>query len=160
MSDQVARQSVIASPRPSPKGRKVKDVPFVELRGRRIQGVISSGSDVERVYCAFFDVSTGNFYCSTNNNRRCGGLGGGACKHITELVGEAIKVHGADGLASALGLDPATTRSARELMGAVHGSETKEPAAEVFARFLNDLRYTEMPCSAEPLPEMSWFISG
>jgi hypothetical protein len=103
MSDSLARRSVIAAPRPSPKGRKVKDVPFVELRGKRIQGVISSGSDVERVYCAFYEAGTGNFYCSTNNNRRCGGLGGGGCKHIVEMVGEAVKVFGADGLASGPG---------------------------------------------------------
>ena len=160
MSDSLARRSVIAAPRPSPKGRKVKDVPFVELRGKRIQGVISSGSDIERVYCAFYEAGTGNFYCSTNNNRRCGGLGGGGCKHIVEMVGEAVKVFGADGLAAALGLDASVTGNARSLMAAARGSETKEPASEVFARFLNELRYTEMPCSNQPIPELSWFISG
>ncbi|MCA9625984.1 MAG: hypothetical protein KC731_43480, partial [Myxococcales bacterium] len=49
--------------------RNVKKVPFVELFGGRVQGVVSSGSDVKRVYVSFMEARTGNFYCSTNNNR-------------------------------------------------------------------------------------------
>ena len=38
------------------------------------------------------------------------------------------------------------------------GTEKKEPASEVFSRFLNYLRYLELTNSNQPLPEMSWFV--
>ena len=50
--------SVPLSDAPS-RPRKVKDVPYVELFGGRVQGVVSSGSDENRVYvCAARRVST------------------------------------------------------------------------------------------------------
>ncbi len=67
-----------------PKKRNIKKVPFVELFHGRLQGVVSSGSDIKRVYVSFFEAGTHDFYCSTNNNRPCGGLGGYPCgKKVT-----------------------------------------------------------------------------
>ncbi|MGK0290957.1 MAG: hypothetical protein ACI86H_002421 [bacterium] len=48
--------------------RNIKKVPFVELFNHRLQGVVSSGSDISRVYVSFFEAETLNYYCSTNNN--------------------------------------------------------------------------------------------
>ena len=46
-----------------PEKRNTKKVPFVELFNGRVQGVVSSGSDINRVYVAFFEAGTGDFYC-------------------------------------------------------------------------------------------------
>lgn len=155
-----SQPSVIPSPRPAAVGRKVADVPFVELFGRRVQGVVSSGSDIDRVYCSFYEGVTGNYYCSTNNNRRCGGLGGSPCKHIGWMMDEAIKAFGADAIATTLQIDPGLAKGSRSAMGAVRGAETKEPAGVVFSRFLGDLRFVELPGSNLPLPELGWFLTG
>lgn len=60
---------VIAPARP----RKLAKVPFVELADGRLQGVVSSGSDIGRVYVSSVAAGTYTFACSTNNNRPCGG---------------------------------------------------------------------------------------
>jgi len=75
-----------------PGKRDIKKVPFVELFGDRLQGVVSSGSDIERVYVSFFAAESLDFYCSTNNNRPCGGLGIYPCKHLQALLQEAIAI--------------------------------------------------------------------
>ena len=54
----------------------VETVPFVEMADGKLRGVVSSGSDIHRVYVSFLEGRTGNYYCCTNNNRPCGGLGG------------------------------------------------------------------------------------
>jgi hypothetical protein len=58
---------------PPARPRKLAKVPFVELADGRLQGVVSSGSDIERVYVS--SVAADGIYsfgCSTNNNRPCG----------------------------------------------------------------------------------------
>ncbi len=150
--------SVITRPRVAGKRRNLSQVPFVELFGGRVQGIVSSGSDWERVYCSFID-NNGDFYCSTNNNRRCGGLGG-PCKHIGQMVDQAIAAYGAAEVAAALKIDLAAAGSARAVFGARRGAEKKEPAGVVFARFLNDLHYVELSGGDEPLPELAWFLTG
>src|SRR4051812_49077188 len=84
--------------------RTVKAVPFVELFSGRLQGVVSSGSDVERVYVAFVEAGSGDYYCCTNNNRPCGGLRGAPCKHIQEMIDEAILQFGGTRVAGYLGV--------------------------------------------------------
>src|SRR5688572_15796006 len=76
--------------------RDVKKVPFVEFLDKRLQGIVSSGSDVERVYVSYFEVGTLNFACATNNNRPCGGLHGYPCSHLQVLLHEAIIQYGFD----------------------------------------------------------------
>src|SRR5262245_35891089 len=86
--------------RPEPPGdRKVEQVPFVELLGRRVQGVVSSGSDVERVYCAFLDGS-GAHYSSTNNNRPDAGTD----KRLGWLLEAAVAQYGLERVARFLGV--------------------------------------------------------
>lgn len=150
--------SVIARPRAASRPRKLSQVPFVELFGGRVQGIVSSGSDWERVYCSFID-NNGDYYCSTNNNRRCGGLGG-PCKHIGQMVDQAILAYGAADVAACLKIDLAAAGSSRAVFGARRGSEKKEPAGVVFARFLGDLHYVELPAGDEPMPELAWFLVG
>lgn len=60
--------------RSSNEKRDVKEVPFVELSDKRLQDVVSSGSDIERVYVSYFEVGTLDYYCNTNNNRPYAGL--------------------------------------------------------------------------------------
>src|SRR5215813_865450 len=74
--------------------RDVKKVPFVELFDHRLQGIVSSGSDIERVYVSYFESRTLNYCCSTNNNRPCGGLRGSPCNHLRELLHEAVNQYG------------------------------------------------------------------
>ena len=93
--------------------RDVREVPFVELQGGRVQGVVSSGSDPQRVYVSFVESRTGDYYCCTNNNRPCGGLRGAPCKHIPEMVDEAIRQFGAAAVAAYLGVS-ARRRSAAD----------------------------------------------
>src|SRR5688572_26616711 len=76
--------------------RDVKKVPFVELLDKRLQGIVSSGSDIERVYVSYFEVGTLNYGCGTNNNRPCGGLRGYPCSHLQELLHEATVQYGFD----------------------------------------------------------------
>ena len=138
--------------------RDIKQVPFVELFNGRLQGVVSSGSDIERVYVSFFEAGTMDYYCSTNNNRPCGGLRGCPCKHLQALLAEAIAQYGIDTVVRFLKVpgDLSSLKSKRDIIARA-GSLKKEPASEVFSRFLNYLRYLELNHSNQPLPEMSWF---
>jgi hypothetical protein len=146
-------------PRPS---RNVKEVPFVELAGGRVQGVVSSGSDIERVYVSFLEGRTGNFGCGTNNNRPCGGLRGSPCKHIAALVAEAVAEFGPARVASYLGLpiDPDGHKSGWGMVLAMPpgGTDLREPPGVVFSRFLAYLELLECRTGAGPSPEMDWFV--
>lgn len=141
--------------------RTVKSVPFVELSGGRVQGVVSSGSDIERVYVSFLEGGTGAYYCCTNNNRPCGGLRGAPCKHIAEMVDEAILQYGPAQVAAYLGLagDPQSFGDAGTVLKALRGSERKESPGVVFSRFLNYLRYCELSARPGTVLEMGWFVS-
>ncbi|TXT57853.1 MAG: hypothetical protein BAJATHORv1_10561 [Candidatus Thorarchaeota archaeon] len=140
--------------------RKVNNVPFVELHDGRLQGVVSSGSSKERVYLAFIKANSHDYYCSTNNNRRCGGLRGTYCKHLRWLLEEAVKQFGAKKVAEYLKLptNPESVKSARNILALLHGSEVKESISEVFSRFLGYLRYLEVESVNEYIPEMAWFF--
>jgi hypothetical protein len=139
------------------KPRKLHDVPFVELYGQRLQGVVSSGSDVNRVYVSFFEAGTTNYWCCTNNNRPCGGRG--LCKHLTKLLEEGALQYGVERVARFLQIPgdiPANT-SHKDLVRYIKGSPVKAEAGMGFSRFLNYLRFVELPASCDPIPEMSWF---
>jgi hypothetical protein len=142
--------------------RDVQKVPYVALYDGRLQGVVSSGSDIERVYVSFFEAGSLDYYCSTNNNRPCGGLRGSPCKHLMSLVGEAAAEYGLEPVARFLRLpgDITALKNVSDLMRRMSsGSQTKDPAGQVFSRFLNYLRYLELAGEpAQPLPEMSWFV--
>jgi len=135
--------------------RTVKKVPFVELREGRIQGVISSGSDIERVYVAFIEVKTGNYSCSTNNNRPCGGLRGSPCKHILEMVSEAAEEFGQQRIAEFLDIAPAEDPGAHLMR--LGGAQAKDNVAVIFSRFLDYLRLCELKCRPGHAAEMNWF---
>ncbi|MFO0659689.1 MAG: hypothetical protein U0165_07655 [Polyangiaceae bacterium] len=135
-------------------------MPFVEMFGGRVQGVVSSGSDIERVYVSFIEAKTMNVSCRTNNNRPCGGLRGSSCKHIYEMLGEAVLQFGADHVATYLGLegDPSSYRSSSDIVPKMRGSIVNVEAGMVFSRFLSYLRYVELPSSTDAIPEMAWFV--
>lgn len=135
--------------------RTVKKVPFVEIREGRIQGVVSSGSDIERVYVSFIELESGNYSCSTNNNRPCGGLRGAPCKHIQEMVEEAVVEFGAARMNAILGLESGAD-PLHHLMR-LSGSQVKDNVAVIFSRFLDYLRLTTLKTPQRSLPEMNWF---
>ncbi|GAB3430287.1 hypothetical protein [Actinophytocola sediminis] len=148
---------VLAPARP----RKLAKVPFVELADGRLQGVVSSGSDIGRVYVSSVEAGSYLFACSTNNNRPCGGARGMFCNHILAMVDEAVLQYSGSRVARYLrvAIDDqndgwpiasamATTKPAQGDSGA---------AATVFSRFLRHLAYLEFPPTTAPLPEMQWF---
>ncbi len=153
-------QRIVIKPRSLARPRKVDKVPFVELHAGRLQGVVSSGSDIERVYVAYFAAGTGNFYCSTNNNRPCGGLRGSPCKHLLALVDEAMLQYGAERLVAGLGLtvDPATIKRGGDVVRHLKGGPHKIEAGMVFSRFLTYLHHVNLPPTTVPMPEMAWFL--
>ncbi|MEV4426292.1 hypothetical protein AB0K23_13125 [Streptomyces sp. NPDC049602] len=147
---------------PPARPRKLAKVPFVELADGRLQGVVSSGSDIGRVYVSSIAAGTFAFACSTNNNRPCGGARGSFCNHIRALVTEAVLQYGAQRVARALKVDtPGGDPDAHALVSVM--TATRPPqgdtsaAAPVFSRFLRHLAYLELEPVTAPLPEMQWF---
>ncbi|MBO2453063.1 hypothetical protein J4573_38635 [Actinomadura barringtoniae] len=150
-----ARSTVCVVPPVRP--RKLAKVPFVELADGRLQGVVSSGSDIARVYVSSIAAGSHDFNCSTNNNRPCGGLGGAyMCKHLDALVDQAVLQYGADRVARYLRVELGEDGGG-DLAGRLNGSRDSAPAAAVFSRFLRHLAYLELPDTTEPIPEMQWF---
>ncbi|MFC5752849.1 hypothetical protein [Actinomadura rugatobispora] len=140
---------------PPVQPRKLVKVPFVELAEGRLQGVVSSGSDIARVYVSSIAAETHHFNCSTNNNRPCGGAGGNyRCKHLKALIDEAVKQYGLERVARYLKVEASDGDDLNYLL---QGTQEKAPAAMVFSRFLRHLAYLEVPASPEPLTEMHWF---
>ncbi|RKN39679.1 hypothetical protein [Micromonospora endolithica] len=143
---------------PPARPRKLAKVPFVELADGRLQGVVSSGSDIERVYVSSIASGTHAYHCSTNNNRPCGGLRGAPCKHLEALADEAVVQYGIDRVARYLRADVAAEAdSGAELLAGLDARHEPTPAAVVFSRFLRHLSYLEVPATTTPLPELHWF---
>lgn len=140
------------------EARDVKKVPFVELFDQRLQGVVSSGSDIQRVYVSFFEAGTLNFSCSTNNNRPCGGLHGSPCSHLHELLAEAIAQYGIERVVKFLQLpgDRAQYTDARTILRQ-RGREADAEVSSIFSRFLGHLELLELPATGEPLDTLAWF---
>ncbi|MFC5244012.1 hypothetical protein [Streptomyces atrovirens] len=158
----VREKSSTARVVPPARPRKLAKVPFVELADGRLQGVVSSGSDIGRVYVSSVEAGTYAFACSTNNNRPCGGARGGFCNHIRALVDEAVLQYGVERVARYLkvevsGEDPDahTVFSAMSRTRPAQGD--RSAAAQVFSRFLRHLAYLELAPDTAPLPEMQWF---
>ncbi|MEU2602752.1 hypothetical protein [Streptomyces hirsutus] len=147
---------------PPARPRKLAKVPFVELADGRLQGVVSSGSDIGRVYVSSVAAGTYAFACSTNNNRPCGGARGWFCNHIRALVDEAVLQYGAERVARYLKvevadgeLDADSVTTAMTRTRPAQGDTSA--AAPVFSRFLRHLAYLELAPGTAPLPEMQWF---
>lgn len=134
--------------------RKLAKVPFVELADGRLQGVVSSGSDIERVYVSSITAGDHTYDCSTNNNRPCGGLRGQPCNHLQTLVGEAVLQYGLERVARYLKVEVGPSG---DVLASINGSHRASPAATVFSGFLRHLSYLELPDSLEPVPELHWF---
>jgi hypothetical protein len=147
---------------PPARPRKLAKVPFVELADGRLQGVVSSGSDVERVYVSSVEAGTYAYACSTNNNRPCGGARGWFCNHVRALVTEAVLQYGVERVARYLRVEIAdeepSAQSVLHAMTATNPSQADgKAAAAVFSRFLRHLAYLEFAPATAPLPEMQWF---
>lgn len=147
---------------PPARPRKLAKVPFVELADGRLQGVVSSGSDIERVYVSSVGAGTYAYACSTNNNRPCGGARGGFCNHIRTLVNEAVLQYGAERVGRYLRVETAEGEPSAEsltmsMIGTRPSPGDSTAAAPVFSRFLRHLAYLELAPTTGPLPEMQWF---
>ncbi|MEU1088454.1 hypothetical protein ABZ401_16780 [Streptomyces sp. NPDC005892] len=162
-----AERSSTARVVPPARPRKLAKVPFVELADGRLQGVVSSGSDIERVYVSSVETRSFAYACSTNNNRPCGGARGGFCNHIRALVNESVLQYGAERVARYLKAEPAEAGSAEDgpsaqsitatMTAARPAPADSKAAAPVFSRFLHHLAYLELAPTTLPLPEMQWF---
>lgn len=153
--DQEQQRSSVVQMLPVVAPRKLGKVPFVEMADGRLQGVVSSGSDIARVYVSSISAREHGLSCSTNNNRPCGGHSGGyACKHIRSLLAEAILQYGMDRVARFLGVD---VPEDGDIFARLHPTHASTPAAVVFSRFLRHLSYLEKPGSTAPIPELHWF---
>ncbi|WP_409494414.1 hypothetical protein [Amycolatopsis sp. cmx-11-12] len=145
---------------PPARPRKLAKVPFVELADGRVQGVVSSGSDIGRVYVSSVAASTYEFACSTNNNRPCGGARGMFCNHILALLNESVLQYGAERVARYLRVEPdeLTGQAISQTMSATRPSQgDNTAAASVFSQFLRHLAYLEFEPSTAPVPELQWF---
>ncbi|SDR28163.1 hypothetical protein SAMN04489764_4750 [Thermostaphylospora chromogena] len=143
---------------PPVRPRKLAKVPFLELADGRLQGVVSSGSDIRRVYVSSIAAGSHDRSCSTNNNRPCGGLGYGMCKHLQALVKEATVQYGAERVARYLGVELADDdRPGTFPADRLGGRRVSAPAAPVFSRFLHHLAYLDRPAVTAPIPELHWF---
>jgi len=146
---------------PPARPRKLAKVPFVELADGRLQGVVSSGSDIGRVYVSSVEAGSYTFACSTNNNRPCGGARGMFCNHILAMINEAVLQYGAERVARYLRVEVADEVTgqtiAHEMTSTRPGQGDSGAAATVFSQFLRHLAYLELPPTSAPLPEMQWF---
>ncbi|WP_083419515.1 MULTISPECIES: hypothetical protein [unclassified Pseudofrankia] len=142
--------------------RALAKVPFVELADGRLRGVVSSGSDIERVYVSSIVAGTHEYSCGTNNNRPCGGLTGtGLCNHLRALVDAAVLQYGGGRVARYLRVDGAEdAMSADDVVSRMRGQRARLEAASVFSGFLRHLGYLELPDVALPVPELDWFPAG
>jgi len=141
--------------------RKLAKVPFVELADGCLRGVVSSGSDIGRVYVSSVEVGSYVFACSTNNNRPCGGARGMFCNHILAMVNEAVLQYGAERVARYLRVEVAGEVTGPAIASAMTatrpGQGDSGAAATVFSQFLRHLAYLEFVPTTAPLPEMQWF---
>ncbi|WP_327113415.1 hypothetical protein OG206_07190 [Streptomyces sp. NBC_01341] len=147
---------------PPARPRKLAKVPFVELADGRLQGVVSSGSDIGRVYVSSVAAGTYAFACSTNNNRPCGGARGSFCNHIAALINEAVLQYGAARVVRYLKAEvPEGDVDGPALASAMSSArppmDATKAAASVFSRFLRHLTYLEHAPATTPLPEMQFF---
>jgi len=155
-NEDVAWERRSAAPVTAPvRSRKLAKVPFLELAEGRLQGVVSSGSDVGRVYVSSITAGEHGLSCNTNNNRPCGGLSDTyACNHLKALLGEAELQYGPERVARYLKIDVAEGAA---LLSGLHPTVAPNRAAQVFSSFLRHLAYLELPTSTDPLPELQWF---
>jgi hypothetical protein len=146
---------------PPARPRKLAKVPFVELADGRLQGVVSSGSDIERVYVSSVEAGDFAFACSTNNNRPCGGARGSFCNHIEAMIGEAVVQYGPERVARYLRIDAGSAAPAGDISSLMRTTRppasAAKPAAQVFSRFLRHLAYLELEPTTQPVPELHWF---
>lgn len=146
---------------PPARPRKLAKVPFVELADGRLQGVVSSGSDIGRVYVSSVAAGTYTFACSTNNNRPCGGARGMFCNHILAMINEAVLQYGAERVARYLRVDVADEVTGQAIAAGMTATRPSQgdssAAATVFSQFLRHLAYLELAPATAPLPEMQWF---
>ncbi|GAA4921287.1 hypothetical protein LX16_4965 [Stackebrandtia albiflava] len=154
--DEFSRRSVTRVV-PPVNPRKLAKVPFVELADGRLQGVVSSGSDIARVYVSSIVADSHEFSCSTNNNRPCGGLGSRPCKHLQSMVAEAVVQYGYARVVRFLRVEAPADGTATDIVHGLKGGPRRAQVAEVFTRFLRHLAYLEQPGTNEPLPDMQWF---
>jgi len=145
---------------PPARPRKLAKVPFVELADGRLQGVVSSGSDIGRVYVSSVEAGSYVFACSTNNNRPCGGARGTFCNHILAMINEAVLQYGAERVTRYLKVEceePTGFAIASEMSRTRPTQGDAGAAATVFSQFLRHLAYLELAPTTAPLPEMQWF---
>ena len=143
--------------------RDVREVPFVELAGGRVQGVVSSGSDIAAGLC-LVRASPGpatTTAARTTTGRAAGSAGLRASTSPT-MVDEAILQFGAAAVAAYLGVSGdgrSVDDAPQRCSGLLRARSGRSRPGVVFSRFLNYLRYCELRHRPGTVLEMSWFVS-
>ncbi|MGG6263134.1 hypothetical protein ACQ4M3_07630 [Leptolyngbya sp. AN03gr2] len=134
--------------------RNLASVPYTVLNNEGLSGVVSSGSDEHRVYISGINANNFTYYCATNNNRRCGGLRSGPCKHIQTLVRESCQIYSLEQIEQAL-KTPHSIRGSSSILN-LASSEVKA-GGSTFSQFLAALSSLNASPPIDPVAEMSWF---
>ena len=124
------------------------DVPFLELSDGRLQGVVSSESQAERVYASSISAEDHGLSCCSNDDLRCGGLGEDqACRHIEALLAQAVREFGAGRVARYLKIEVVEGVALRD---GLHPTSAPSHAPEIFQSFLRHMAYLQMPVTGTP----------
>jgi len=138
--------SIISRSIPPKRTYKINKVPFIEFKDNKIQGVVSSGSSVERVYVCVINLEDKTFTCHTNNNRPCGGLRRDMCSHLRALLSVAEQ-------------NKETASLVERCNFYYYSADGQRRYSEVFTRFQEQIKVLEIELGEkENFPEMSWFV--
>ncbi len=152
MTEQVEKEknkqkAIIKRKFPVRTNKNVKKVPFVEFLDNKLQGVVSSGSDINRVYVCVINFEEKTFTCHTNNNRPCGGLRGTMCSHLSTIQKMGSNI-----------LEFTNVYGNSENFYSFNADGSRR-YSQVFTRFQDKLKLLELEIEKqECFPEMRWFI--
>ncbi|MEM6928005.1 MAG: hypothetical protein AAF602_13825 [Myxococcota bacterium] len=149
--------SAHAHPRVIPSPPEVPLVPFVELFDDRLQGVVAASGALDRVHVTLVEAHTGHWACSTGHQPCPHTIeDAGPCAHVHALVASAVDDFGAERIAHFLG-HPALREEPWRLVAALAGEPLDDDGTTVFARFLDYLRYVQLPSGIQPPSGLVWF---
>ncbi|MEO0600195.1 MAG: hypothetical protein AAF211_02095 [Myxococcota bacterium] len=151
--------SAHAHPRVITSPPEVPLVPFVELFDGRLQGIVAASGVLDRVHVTLVEAHTGNWACSTGHQPCPHTLEGTApCAHVRALVASAVEDFGAERIAHFLG-HPELRREPWRLVSELVGTSIDDDGTAVFVRFLDYLRYVQLPSGVQPPSGLVWFSS-
>ncbi len=139
---------------PAPVGQNL-EVAWVELFDGRVQGVVAATPLTERLHAVTIEAHTGHWSCA---GRGCRAEGPRPCGHVAALVQGAVEDFGAERVACFLGR-PDLREEPWRIVDALGGIRLDDHSDLVFGRFLDYLRYVQLPSGTNP-GDLTWFPTG